>query len=114
SRKTFGPGLHNEDFPLITASVDTWGPFVFVNVDPAAPPLAEFLEGVPDDSAWARLEEFRCQVMAVTPVESNWKVVAEGLSETYHIQGIHPELLGSLDDVNAPQRVWGRHAVSYQ
>ncbi len=47
SRRGFGV-LRNEDFPLLAASVDTWGPLVFVNLDPHAAPLTEFLEGVPD------------------------------------------------------------------
>jgi phenylpropionate dioxygenase-like ring-hydroxylating dioxygenase large terminal subunit len=114
NRKAFGPGLRNDDFPLLPVAVDTWGPLVFVNMDLDAEPLATYLEGVPGDTAWARLDEFRCQVTATMPVECNWKVVADGFSETYHVQGIHPEMLGSIDDVDAPQRVWGRQAVSYQ
>ena len=90
-----------------------WGPLVFVNLDLDAPPLAEYLEGVPDDTAWADLDEFRCQVTATTVVDCNWKVVADGFSETYHVQGIHAELLGSIDDVNA-RTLWGLQAVSYQ
>jgi choline monooxygenase len=115
SRRTFGP-LRNEDFPLVAVRVDTWGPLVFVNLDagPDAIPLAEYLEGVPADSAWARLDEFRCQVTARIPVACNWKVVAEGFSESYHVQGIHPELLASVDDVNGPQRIFGLHSVLYQ
>ena len=101
SRKGFGPGLRNEDFPLFPARVDTWGPLVFVNVDVDCVPLHEFLEGVPADAAWAHLEEFRCVSAMVTPVECNWKVVAEGFSETYHVQQLHSEMLGSIDDVHA-------------
>jgi choline monooxygenase len=33
SRKGFGT-LRNDDYPLFAASVDTWGPLVFVNLDP--------------------------------------------------------------------------------
>src|SRR5207237_9824739 len=33
SRKGFGV-LHNDDYPLFEARVDTWGPLVFVNLDP--------------------------------------------------------------------------------
>jgi choline monooxygenase len=115
SRKTFG-ALRNDDFPLVPVRVDTWGPLVFVNLDPDpdAVPLADYLEGVPDDTAWARLDEFRCQVTARIPVACNWKVVAEGFSESYHVQGIHPEMLASVDDVNGPQRIFGLHSVLYQ
>jgi choline monooxygenase len=113
SRKTFG-ALRNDDFPLVPVRVDAWGPLVFVNLDPDAMPLAEYLEGVPADTAWAGLDEFRCQVTARIPVACNWKVVAEGFSESYHVQGIHPELLASVDDVNGPQRIFGLHSVLYQ
>src|SRR5437879_4986634 len=35
------------DYPLLSARVETWGPFVFVNTDAAAPPLAEMLGELP-------------------------------------------------------------------
>jgi choline monooxygenase len=113
-RRGFGPGLTNEAFCLLPVQVDTWGPMVFVNFDLEGPALAQFLEGIPEESAWAELEGFRCVAVTHTPVESNWKVVTEGFSETYHVQGIHPEMLGSIDDVHAPQRLWGLHSASYQ
>lgn len=113
-RRGFGPGLTNDRFGLLPVRVDTWGPMVFVSFETDGPSLGEFLEGVPADAAWARLEGFRCVAMTHTPVDSNWKVVTEGFSETYHVQGIHPEMLGSIDDVHAPQRLWGLHGASYQ
>ena len=113
SRRGFG-ALRNDDLELVPVAVDEWGPLVFVNLDPEAEPLAEFLDGVPADAAWAQLDEFRCVVTTSTPVAANWKVVADGFSETYHIQGLHREMLGSIDDVHAHQHLWDRHGVSYQ
>jgi phenylpropionate dioxygenase-like ring-hydroxylating dioxygenase large terminal subunit len=113
SRKGFG-ALRNDDFPLFPVRVAEWGRLVFVNLDTGAMPLDEYLEGVPDDAAWARLNEFRCAAMTTTPVACNWKVVNEGFSETYHVQGLHREMLPSMDDVHSPQRLWGRHGASYQ
>jgi phenylpropionate dioxygenase-like ring-hydroxylating dioxygenase large terminal subunit len=85
-----------------------------VNFDLGATPLDEYLEGIPSDSAWAKLDEFRCAAMTTTPVACNWKVVNEGFSETYHVQGLHRELLASMDDLDSPQRIWDHHGVSYQ
>jgi phenylpropionate dioxygenase-like ring-hydroxylating dioxygenase large terminal subunit len=113
SRARFG-ALDDTELGLFPVQVDTWGPLVFVNLAADAEPLPEFLEGVPQDAAWARPDEFRCTVTTSTPVECNWKVVVDGFSETYHIQGIHREMLGSIDDVHATQRLWSRHGVSYQ
>ena len=61
SRREFG--VLNDDYPLIGVQVDTWGPMVFVNLDPDAEPLAEFLDPVPAETAWAHLEEFRGQAL---------------------------------------------------
>jgi choline monooxygenase len=115
SRKGFGV-LRNDDFPLFPVKVDTFGRLVFVNLDtsPSAPSLSEWLEGVADDIAWAKLDEFRCLYATRTVVPCNWKVVADGFSETYHVQGLHREMLGSIDDVNAPQKIWGLQGASYQ
>jgi choline monooxygenase len=113
SRRGFG-SLDSEDLGLVPVAVDSWGPLVFVNFDPHAEPLSQFLEGMPADAAWADLDEFRCVATTTTEVPCNWKVIADGFSETYHVQGIHQEMLGSMDDVHAPQRVWGRHSASYQ
>ena len=113
SRKSFG-AMRNEDVPLFTASVDTWGPLVFVHLDPDAAPLADYLEGVPDDIAWAGLDDFRCTTFVEVPVVANWKTAVDGFSETYHLQGLHREMLAVVDDVDTPQRLWDRHGKSMQ
>jgi choline monooxygenase len=108
SRRGFG-ALRNQDYGLYPVAVGTWGPMVFINMSPDCEPLADFLEGVPDDSAWLGLEEFRCEYIVSLPVPGNWKVVSDGFSETYHVQGLHREMLPIVDDVNGPQRLWSNH-----
>lgn len=113
SRKGFGV-LPNDELPLVEAAAGTWGPIVFVNLDRAAMPLEEYIEGVPADAAWLGPEDFRCTAMVSTTVQVNWKVIVDGFSETYHVQGIHPEMLASIDDINAAQTVWGHTSKSEQ
>jgi nitrite reductase/ring-hydroxylating ferredoxin subunit len=113
SRRGFG-AMRNEEVPLFAASVDTWGPLVFVHLDPEASPLAEYLEGVPEDIGWAGLEDFRCSTFVEVPVNANWKTAVDGFRETYHLQGLHREMLAVVDDVDTPQRLWSRHGKSMQ
>ena len=113
SRKWLGT-INNDELALFPALVDTWGPTVWVNLDTAAMPLSDWLEGIPEDSAWASIDDYRCNSLVVREMPANWKVVSEGFSETYHIQGVHPELLRYVDDIGATQRLWKRHSVSYQ
>jgi hypothetical protein len=85
-----------------------------VYLDLYAPPLETFLGEVPDDCAWARVDEFRCTAAVSIPAPCNWKTLIDGFSETYHVQGIHREMLPMTDDVNGPQQVWRRHGKLVQ
>ena len=113
SRKGFG-ALRNEDLPLFPVRVAEWAPFVFVNFDLTAEPLDQFLEAVPADAPWLGLSEFHCTYDIATPIACNWKTLIDGFSETYHVQGVHREMLPMADDVNSPQQLFGRHAKLVQ
>jgi phenylpropionate dioxygenase-like ring-hydroxylating dioxygenase large terminal subunit len=108
SRRGFG-SLPSEQYGLFPVAVDTWGPFVFVDPSSAAGPLETFLEGVPQDIAWVGLDEYRCDYLVTVPLPGNWKIISDGFSETYHVQGLHREMLPTVDDVNGPQRLWQHH-----
>ena len=114
SHKGFGAGLDREALALTPVRVDTWGPMVFVNLDPDAISLSDYLEVTPQDSAWLELESFHCVATVLTRAPANWKMVADGFSETYHIQTLHRDMLGCLDDIDATQEIWGHSGVSRQ
>ena len=102
------------ELPLLAVKVDTWERLVFINLDTAAMPLADYLEEMPHDIAWNRLGDFRCYATLTIEVDANWKTIADGFSETYHIQTLHPELHRCMDDVYAPQAIWGHTGKSEQ
>jgi choline monooxygenase len=113
NRKGFG-SLRMSEFPLIAAKAETWERLVFVTLDADAMPLRDFLEAVPRDIAWCGLGDFRCYATITVDVDANWKTIADGFSETYHIQTLHPELHRCMDDVYAPQIIWGHTGKSEQ
>ncbi len=92
-------GFSKDDFGLVPVRVDRWGPFVFVNLDPSAPPLADVMGAIPAEVAAAgydvdhmRLVERRDYV-----VECNWKVYVDNYLEGYHLPIAHPQLFRELD-----------------
>jgi phenylpropionate dioxygenase-like ring-hydroxylating dioxygenase large terminal subunit len=87
---------------------------VFINLDADAMPLSEFLEVVPEDAAGLEIDDFRCYAKIRTEIPANWKLVGDSFSETYHVQTLHREMLGSIDDIDAGQEIWGRTGVSRQ
>lgn len=113
NRKGFGT-LQMSEYPLFSVRVDTWERLVFVNLDADAAPLADYLEAVPNDIAWLGLGDFRCYATMTVDVDANWKTIADGFSETYHIPTLHPELHRCMDDVYAPQVIWGHGGKSEQ
>jgi choline monooxygenase len=84
---------------LCRVAVDTWGPFVFVNIAPEPEPLTDALGSMP-----AQVAELGLDVDALvfykrweTEVEANWKVVCENFLECYHCSVAHPQLADLLD-----------------
>jgi len=94
------PELDTSALGLVPVSVDAFGPFVFVNPDPHAAPLADSLgelpellaaDGVDVDAlrfhARAESDEYAC----------NWKLCVENYLECYHCAVAHPSLAKALD-----------------
>jgi choline monooxygenase len=74
--------------------VDTWGPFVFVNTDLSAAPLADSLGALPgliDPNGLV----FRERVGA--SLEANWKVAVENYLECYHCPVAHKAFSALVD-----------------
>ncbi|HEX7750852.1 MAG TPA: SRPBCC family protein [Novosphingobium sp.] len=78
---------------LGTVKVDTWGGWLWINLDPASGPLADFL-----DPAAAMLDPYQLQNMRPRwrkwiVFDCNWKVAMEAFAETYHVSTTHPEFM---------------------
>jgi len=98
-RADLEPGFDADELGLLPAAVGRWGPFVFVNADADAPPLAAVLGEMPAQVAGLGLDvdslEFR--VRSESALEANWKIVCENFLECYHCQVAHPDLAQSID-----------------
>lgn len=105
------------DFPQITgdplasclpeARVAQWCGFVFVNLDPAAPPFetyaAKLVEHFERDFDLAgRYIAFH----AVKEVAANWKICMEAFGEGYHVIATHPQILEFAADENSEYSIW--------
>jgi choline monooxygenase len=93
------PDFDREALGLRAAQVETWGPFVFVNPDAEAPPLAETLGELP-----RMVEEAGLDVDALSfhsrfdyTLDANWKVAVENYLECYHCPVAHPGFSDVID-----------------
>jgi phenylpropionate dioxygenase-like ring-hydroxylating dioxygenase large terminal subunit len=92
------PGFDFTQLGLRPVQVDTWGPFVFVNPDDDAAPLADALGDVP-----ARLAEIidvdalHFRFRTEFELEANWKIACENFLECYHCVVAHPGFTAAVD-----------------
>lgn len=87
------PHLVPAELCLPEARVATWGGMVFLNPDPNAMPLEEYLAPIPEQCARYWPMERRARVAHVAKVfNANWKLTYAAFIETYHVITVHPEL----------------------
>jgi Ring hydroxylating alpha subunit (catalytic domain) len=89
--------------------VGIWGGFVFINLDPDAPPLEEHLEDLPWHFAQWPLEDRYLTSHVVRVMPCNWKVALEAFIEAYHTMAVHPQLLPTAADSLSEYDVYGPH-----
>jgi nitrite reductase/ring-hydroxylating ferredoxin subunit len=82
------PGFDPSGISLLPVSIDTWGPFMFVNPDLEAPPLRKALSDLPEIVVRSGLDldgiRFHSHVQREQPV--NWKVALENYLASCHCQ----------------------------
>jgi choline monooxygenase len=87
------------DVRLPQFRVDTWGPYVFVCQDDAAPALSEVWGAIPEEAVAIGCPiaglEFHSRRDYI--IECNWKVYVDNYLEGYHLPAAHPSLFRELD-----------------
>lgn len=101
--------LCKEDVSLKEVKLDIWSGYVFINMDPNAEPLLDYLAPVPEflDPYDIGKMRFRWYKSVVMP--SNWKTAMDPFIETYHVQSAHPQVLPFYDDASLTIRR-GKHS----
>jgi choline monooxygenase len=101
SSRQFAP-FEFSAYGLREVTVDTWGPFVFLNADPDAVPLLEHLGELPAilagygiDMAAIAMQNNTKRV--VETIECNWKIAVENALECYHCATVHPSFRSTVD-----------------
>jgi nitrite reductase/ring-hydroxylating ferredoxin subunit len=95
---------------LPEARVERLGGFVWVNMDPDAPTLAEYLgpEIMDHMAAW-KLEDRYLYLHVQKSYPANWKLTMEAFMEAYHVGDTHPQVAPANGDVNSQYDVYGEH-----
>ena len=77
---------------------ETFGKFIFVNFDPDAVSLLDWLGPIADE--WREFQFDQCRLSArhSFDLDCNWKIAMEANTEVYHVPNIHPTTVAPLLD----------------
>lgn len=107
------PHVDREAYDLPRIQVDTWGGWVFVNFDPAAPPLRQYLGVLPEHFASWPLDDRYVEAHVLKRLPCNWKAAMEAFLEAYHVLETHSQAITATGDANAQYDVFGDHVSRF-
>jgi phenylpropionate dioxygenase-like ring-hydroxylating dioxygenase large terminal subunit len=96
---------------LSPLKVDTWGGWIYINMDPDCAPLREFLEPAASILDPFQFEKMRYKWRKWAVYPCNWKTAIEAFMEPYHVAGTHSQLL-KYGEYYAYSKPYGMHGVS--
>jgi phenylpropionate dioxygenase-like ring-hydroxylating dioxygenase large terminal subunit len=93
------PEFDRSELGLRWVQVDTWGPFVFVNPELEAAPLADTLRDLPElvASCGVDVDALLHRHRVAFELAANWKIACENFLECYHCPVAHPGFSDMVD-----------------
>ena len=91
---------------LPEAQVAVWGGFVFMNMDPHAPPLEDVLAPIPEHFKRYDFEGKYKAAHVIKKIRANWKATCEAFMESHHVVGTHPQAMPMTGDLNSQYDIW--------
>jgi len=104
------PAFTDADLALPELRVDSWAGWVFVTMNPDAPPLIEYLGDVPDYLDCYALQDTRMVWHVEMKTPANWKLVLGAFNEAYHVEATHPQTLRTSSTI-LPSEAHGVHSM---
>ena len=101
------------DFSLPRFRVEVWNELVFVNLDPAAAPLGDFLGDLVGRLAPRDYAGYRLAARKDWTLDCNWKVYVDNYLEGYHIPVVHPSLNREIDYARYRTETRGYYSIQH-
>ncbi len=102
----FTQGLPCDRLSLKAVQVECWAGLIWVNMDPEAGPLSDFLGVVQEQLAPYRFETMALVSDQTVCLDANWKTCIDNFNEQYHVDFIHPQHASFVDCCNAANELW--------
>lgn len=77
---------------------ERFGNLIFLNFDPDAPSLLEWLGPIAKEWEEFQFDNCRLAARAIFDLDCNWKIAMEANTEVYHVRSIHPNTVAPILD----------------
>lgn len=92
------PGLDKSQRNLVPVRCEMWGNLIFVNLDPNAEPLLDYLGPLVRDFEDFDLDRVKIFHKVTHDLKCNWKVLVDAFQENYHFEAVHPQTINLMLD----------------
>jgi phenylpropionate dioxygenase-like ring-hydroxylating dioxygenase large terminal subunit len=103
--------LDKDELGLVPVDVDVWEGWIFVNFDPEAKPLREYLGRFADGIEGYRFDLLTQRHTYRAEVGANWKLFIDAFMEFYHAPVLHAKQ--SVDEESRKLQGYGYEALAY-
>jgi phenylpropionate dioxygenase-like ring-hydroxylating dioxygenase large terminal subunit len=104
--------LDKGDYGLVPVRAEVWEGFIFVNLDPDAPPLQEYMGELGAGLAGYPFHKMTQVHRYRSEVRSNWKLYIDAFTEFYHAPVLHAKQ--AVADESRKLQSVGYEALAYQ
>jgi phenylpropionate dioxygenase-like ring-hydroxylating dioxygenase large terminal subunit len=103
--------LNEERTKLTEVKVDTWGGWLYINMDPDSVSLQEYMGDAGRILSPFEFEKMRYKWRQWVIFDCNWKTAIEAFMEPYHVEGTHTQM-PEHGQYYAYSKAYDRHGVS--
>ncbi len=100
------PQVKAAEFQLPEVQTGTWAGWVFINPDPQAPSLSNYLDPINKHFAPYLWEQSYLGVHVGKVLNGNWKIIQEAFMESFHALDTHPQIMSYVDDFGCQYDQW--------
>lgn len=103
-------GFDKKDYGLLPIRIESWDGFLFINFDPDAGSLRDYLGNLPETLASYNFADMVCVRRKEYELACNWKLYVENAMESYHVPTVHGGTLQKQKrDINPPIPARGQY-----
>lgn len=108
--KQFNDGVPEKELGLVPVKVDSWGGWLWFNMDLDAIPVKDFLGEAGRQLETYEFEKFSFLDYQTFEWNGNWKHAWDAFNESYHFESLHPDMIQFGEGHDIPIELLGIHS----